>query len=349
MADTLTKQPEARAEAPGTRSAGWQRFLRWDLAVTIILIAVFGFGSADNASFATTGNLSFALNDIAEVAIIALPMTLLVVCGEVDLSVASMLGLSSALAGSLWDAGWTFEMIIPVVLLVGLVGGLVNGLLVTKVGLPSLAVTIGTMTLYRGLASVVLGTKAVAEFPQEYADLTQQTVFGFIPFPIALFAILAAITAVVLHATGLGRAMFAIGAQEEAAYFAGIRVKRIKLALFALTGVVAAFAGLVFTLRYGSARADNGMGFEMTVIAAVLLGGVDFDGGKGTLLGVVSGLLLIAVLRNLLTLNDVANEVQSIVTGVLLVVSVLTPRAIHAIGQRRRRSSGPATAQGSPA
>ncbi|MEU8134182.1 ABC transporter permease [Streptodolium elevatio] len=338
MADTRTQPRETKPAAAAAGSPGLARFLRWDLAVTIILIAAFGYGSADNASFATTGNLSFALNDIAEVAIIALPMTLLVVCGEVDLSVASMLGLSSALAGSLWDAGYTFEMIVPLVLLVGLAGGLVNGLLVTKVGLPSLAVTIGTMTLYRGLASVVLGTKAVAEFPQEYADLTQRTVLGFIPFPIALFGILAIITAVVLHATGLGRAMFAIGSQQEAAFFAGIRVKRIKLALFALTGVVASFAGIVFTLRYGSARADNGMGFEMTVIAAVLLGGVDFDGGRGTLGGVVSGLLLIALLRNLLTLNDVANEVQSIVTGVLLVVSVLTPRAVQAIGQRRRRS-----------
>jgi rhamnose transport system permease protein len=208
---------------------------------------------------------------------------------------------------------------------------------VTRLGLSSLAVTIGTMTLYRGLAYVVLGTSAVSQFPQSYANLATNNVPGTpIPYPIALFAGLAAITALVLHATGLGRSLFAIGAQEEAAFFAGIRVKRIKLLLFVVSGLVASFSGIVFTLRYGSARADNGTGFELTVIAAVLLGGVDFDGGRGTVGGVVSGVLLIGALRNVLMLNDVTSEVQSIVTGALLVLSVLTPRVASLIKQTRR-------------
>jgi ribose/xylose/arabinose/galactoside ABC-type transport system permease subunit len=190
-------------------------------------------------------------------------------------------------------------------------------------------VTIGTLTLYRGLAYVVLGTRAVSRFPQQYAGLAAGTIPGTpIPYPIAAFAVLAAVTATVLHATGLGRSMFAIGAQREAAFFAGIRVKRITLLLFAVSGLVASFAGVVFTLRYGSARADNGLGFELTVIAAVLLGGVDFAGGRGTLGGVVSSVLLIGLLRNLLMLHDVSSEVQAIVTGLLLIISVLTPRLI---------------------
>ncbi|WP_326794658.1 ABC transporter permease [Streptomyces sp. NBC_01808] len=315
-------------------------YLRWDTAVGILLIAVFLAGTSSTDGFASTGNMSAALNDTAEIALIALPMTLLVVAGQVDLSVASMLGLSSALAGSLWDAGYAFELIVPVCLLAGAAGGLLNGWLVTRVGLPPLAVTIGTLTLYRGLASVVLGDKAVAGFPDTYSQWASstETVPGtFVPYPIALFAVLAVLAAVLLHMTGFGRSLYAIGAQEDAAWFAGIRVKRVKLALFVVSGLMASFAGIVYTLRYGSARADNGLGLELVVIASVLLGGVDFNGGKGTLGGAVAGVLLIGLLNNVLTLNDVANEIRVIVTGLLLIASVLAPRAVSALAERRNR------------
>nr|WP_030875097.1 MULTISPECIES: ABC transporter permease [unclassified Streptomyces] len=314
--------------------------MRWDTAVGALLVAAFLVGTGTTDGFSDTANLAAALNDTAEIALIALPMTLLVVAGQVDLSVASMLGLSSALAGRLWDAGWTFETLVPLCLLIGALGGLLNGWLVTRVGLPSLAVTIGTLTLYRGLASVVLGNKAVADFPESYARWASntETVPGtFVPWPIALFCLLAVAAAIALHCTGFGRALFAVGAQEDAARFAGIRVKRLKLVLFTLSGLVASFAGIVYTLRYGSARADNGLGLELAVVAAVLLGGVDFDGGKGTLGGAVAGVLLIGVLDNLLTLNDISHEIQVIVTGVLLVVSVLTPRLAAVLTARRRR------------
>ncbi|MEU0953388.1 ABC transporter permease [Streptomyces niveus] len=316
------------------------KYLRWDTAVGILLIAVFLAGSGTTEGFANTDNLSAALGDVSEIALIALPMTLLVVAGQVDLSVASMLGLSSALAGSLWQAGFAFELIVPLCLLAGAVGGLLNGWLVTRVGLPSLAVTIGTLTLYRGLASVILGDEAVADFPETYARYAAytETVPGtFVPYPVALFAVLAVGTAIALHCTGFGRSLFAIGAQEDAAWFAGIRVKRLKLVLFVVSGLVASFAGIVYTLRYGSARADNGLGLELVVIASVLLGGIDFDGGKGTLGGAVAGVLLIGLLTNLLTLNDISNEIQVIVTGLLLVASVLTPRLIAVLAERRHR------------
>lgn len=342
--DTQTApRPQDKAPAPRAATAGElvrAVGLRWDTAVGALLVAVFVVGLGSTDGFASGENLAFAFNDIAEVALIALPMTLLVVAGQVDLSVASMLGLGSALTGALWEAGWAFEMIVPVVLLAGVAGGLLNGWLVTRVGLPSLAVTIGTLALYRGLASVALGSDAVTDFPQTYADwaVDTTTIPGtFVTYPIALFLVLAVATAVLLHSTAFGRSLFAIGAQEEAAYFAGIRVKRFKLILFVVTGLFSAFAGIVFTLRYGSARADNGLGFEMLVIASVLLGGVDFDGGKGTLFGAVAGVLLIGVLKNLLTLNDVPNEVQVIVTGLLLVASVLTPRVITTVAERRHR------------
>lgn len=338
---TAATPPTTTPPATGsTGAASPTRYLRWDTAVGILLIAVFLAGAGSTGGFATTANLSAALGDISEIALIALPMTLLVVAGQVDLSVASMLGLSSALAGSLWQAGFAFELIVPLCLLTGAVGGLLNGWLVTRVGLPALAVTIGTLTLYRGLASVILGDEAVAGFPEAYARYAAytETVPGtFVPYPVGLFAVLAVGTAVVLHRTGLGRSLFAIGAQEDAAWFAGIRVKRLKLALFVVSGLVASFAGIVYTLRYGSARADNGLGLELVVIASVLLGGVDFDGGKGTLGGAVAGVLLIGLLTNLLTLNDISNEIQVIVTGLLLVASVLTPRIVAVVAERRHR------------
>ncbi|MFF8842004.1 ABC transporter permease [Streptomyces sp. NPDC015127] len=336
-----TPRPAPPSRARLVRSAG----LRWDTAIAVLLVAVFVTGLGTTEGFASSGNLAFALNDVVEVALIALPMTLLVVAGQVDLSVASMLGLGSALTGALWEAGWAFELIAPVVLVVGVAGGLLNGWLVTRVGLPSLAVTIGTLALYRGLASVVLGSDAVTDFPQAYASWATDTTTvpgTFLTYPVVLFAVLAVVAGVVLHATGLGRSLYAIGAQEEAAYFAGIRVKRIKLLLFVATGLFSAFAGIVFTLRYGSARADNGFGFEMLVIASVLLGGVDFDGGKGTLFGAVAGVLLIGLLKNLLTLGDVANEVQVIVTGLLLVASVLTPRVVATLVERQHRRAAAA-------
>lgn len=352
MAPDTKAAPQPPVKGPASGAAKPGEFiktvaLRWDTAVGALLVAVFAVGLGTTEGFASGENLAFAFNDISEVALIALPMTLLVVAGQIDLSVASMLGLGSALTGALWNAGWAFETIVPVVLVVGIAGGLLNGWLVTRVGLPSLAVTIGTLALYRGLASVALGSDAVTDFPQTYADwaVDTTTIPGtFITYPIALFIVLAVVTAVLLHSTAFGRSLFAIGAQEEAAYFAGIRVKRLKLILFVVTGLFSAFAGVVFTLRYGSARADNGLGFEMLVIASVLLGGIDFDGGKGTLFGAVAGVLLIGVLKNLLTLNDVPNEVQVIVTGLLLVASVLTPRVVAAVVERRHRRAADAPA-----
>jgi rhamnose transport system permease protein len=348
-----TRSPVPAPSGPRGRGGAVERVrslgLRWDTAVVVLLVAVFLVGLGTTGDFGGGGNLAFALDDISEVALMALPMTLLVVAGEIDLSVGSMLGFSSALAGALWNDGWEFELIVPVVLVVGVLGGLLNGWLVTRVGLPSLAVTIGTLALYRGLASVVLGSDAVTDFPQKYADwaVDTTTIPGtFIAYPVALFAVLAVVTAVVLHTTSFGRSLFAIGAQQDAAFFAGIRVKRCKLILFVLTGLFSAFAGVLFTLRYGSARADNGTGYELLVISAILLGGIDFDGGRGTVAGAVAGVLLVGILKNLLTLNDVPNEVQTVVTGLLLVASVLTPRVIAVVTERRHRRA--ATAAGAP-
>ena len=312
---------------------GSVRLARWDVVVGLLLVAVLAYGFTGVANFGSTVNLSFLIGNTITIAIVALPMTMLVVGGEVDLSVGSMAGLSSALLGALWNADQPIEYTIVFCLLVGAAVGLLNGLLVT----------IGTLAAFRGLAQIVLGANAVTDFPASYLTFGAGRIGDTpIPYTAILYAVLLVAAAVVLHATPTGRALYAVGANKEAAFFAGIRVKRLKLAMFVATGLIAALAGVVWTLHYASARYDNATGLELSVIAAVLLGGVDFDGGKGTLGGAVAGVFLLGTLQNLMSLADVSAQSQTIVTGVLLVVSVLGPRVARQVREalRRRRTAG---------
>ncbi|SSC21968.1 ATPase, partial [Klenkia terrae] len=290
----------------------------------VVFLVVAGF-AVDG--FASSRNAGFLLLDVAVVALIALPLTLIVVTGEIDLSVASTVGLSSSVMGWLWFQGLPLELIVPLVLVLGAVLGAVNGLLVTRLGLPSLAVTIGTLALYRGLAFVVLGDQAVADFPRSWTTWAISSIGGTgIPNVVLPLLVLVAVTAVVLHATPIGRSLYAMGNSEDAARFSGIDVGRTKLWLFVAAGVVSALGGVYWTLRYGSARADNATGVELQVIAAILLGGVSIFGGSGGLLGVMAGALLLASVRNALQLVNVPSDVLNIVTGVLLIVAVVAPQ-----------------------
>ena len=218
-------------------------------------------GQGLSSEFLTADSFTTGSLDLSEVALMALALTLVIVAAEIDLSVASVLALSSALMASLWNHGLPVELIMPICLGVGALCGAFNGLLVTRFGLPSLAVTIGTLALFRGLAYVVIGDESVTDFPTVWTDRAFGNFAGtFVPDTIVLFAILAVAFAVLLHATPFGRSIFAIGANEEAAYFSGLRVKRVKLILFTLSGVVAALAGIVITLRNSTAAANVGAG-----------------------------------------------------------------------------------------
>jgi rhamnose transport system permease protein len=323
------------------------RLARWETLTVFLLIASVIYGVSSSPDFWTGGNFNSLTSNVVEVALIALPMTFVIVAAEIDLSVASILGLSSALLGYLWNHNWPMEAIVPVVLVAGALAGAFNGLLVTKIGLPSLAVTIGTLALYRGLAFVILGDQAVADFPSSYTNLGFGNFAGTqIPNPIVLFAVLAVIFGFVLHRTALGRSVFAIGANEEAAFFSGLRVKRIKLWLFVVSGLISALAGLVYTFRFSSARADNGTGLELSVVAVCLLGGVSIFGGKGRMWAVVVAVFLLGTIRDALTLNDVSDEVLTIVTGSLLLLSVLGPSLASRIAPRLRRPVSPQTIEG---
>jgi rhamnose transport system permease protein len=315
----------------------WKRIvLTRESTVIAALIVVALVASSIVPNFGTPITLYFLLLDAIPIFLIALPMTFVIVTGEIDLSVASTLGLSSVMLGVLTKAGVPIEIAMVVCLLVGLVAGAINGFLITVVGLPSLAVTIGTLALFRGIAVGLLGTTAITEFPANWTLLVQQRIgtSGF-PVTIILVAVLIAVFAIVLHATPFGRGLFALGLSGDAAVFSGVHVNRAKFITFLLTGVVSALAGIFWTLRYGSARGDNALGLELSVIAAVLLGGVSIFGGKGALHGVIAGVLLIGTLQSALRLANVSSDAINIITGALLIVSVLSPRILGWVSQRR--------------
>jgi rhamnose transport system permease protein len=264
--------------------------------------------------------------------------------------VASVVGLSSVLLGVLHEGGMPMAAAAVVALLAGVVCGAFNGFLIAYVGLPSLAVTIGTLALFRGLAVGLLGTKAVTDFPDSWTDLaTAEIGETGIPQVMVPFVVLAVFFALLLHFTSFGRGIFDIGLNAEAAHFTGVNVERTKFTLFVLSGAVSALAGIYFTLRFGSARGDNALGLELQVIAAVLLGGVSIFGGRGRLHGVIAGVLLIGVISSALRLESVTVNVTSIIIGLLLVASVMAPSVLAAFsGLASRRNRPPSDEAANP-
>ncbi|MBN9176534.1 MAG: ABC transporter permease [Microbacterium sp.] len=317
----------------------WRRVLiTRESAIVALLVVVTIYAIVAVRGFGQPITLNYLLLDVAPILLIALPMTLIMITGEIDLSVGSMVGLASVITGAGVQAGLPFEVAAVLALAVGLIGGAFNGFLVTVVGLPSLAVTIGTLALFRGIAVGVLGTTAVTDFPPAWTALAKAKISGTtIPYIMVPFLILLVIFIIVLHFTPFGRGIYAIGLSKDAARFSGIHVERTKFLLFAAAGLVSAFAGIYFTLRFGSARGDNATGLELQVIAAVVLGGVSVFGGRGQLYGVVAAVLLIGVLSSALRLANVTSDVINVITGVLLVVSVVGASVLAWLQKIRRR------------
>lgn len=342
MADTTPAPTRSRPE--------WlSAIASWDGAIVLLLVLAFAVAAGTVENFTNTGNLRFLLLDSIALALLALPMTLIVITGEIDLSVASTLGLTSSVMGQLWVAGLPLELIVVLCILLGALLGAVNGVFITRFGLPSLAVTIGTLAAYRGLAFVVLGNRAVADFPIAWTTAATRPLGDtLVPLSLLPLVVLAALFAVLLHVTPTGRSLYVIGHNAEAATFSGIDAARTRYWLFVTSGAVSGFAGVFWTLRFASARADNAQGLELAVVAAVLLGGVSIFGGRGSLAGVLAAVLLVGTLRNALQLAGVSGDVLDIVTGGLLIVSVLAPNVaanLRSARQRRARSaSSPAGA-----
>ncbi len=342
MSDTATEPgtSAAAAAAPKESPAALLRggLVRWESALVVFLAATIVFGASESSNFMYKSNIFYIGLNMGEIAIMALPLMLIVITGEIDLSVASMLGLSSTLLGYLFHRGFPIWQCVVICLVVGAAGGALNGVLVTRLGLPSIAVTIGTLTLYRGIAEIVLGTNSVTGFPTSYTNIGVKPIGTTeLSWSIGIFIVLAVVCGVVLHLTPVGRSIYAIGLQSEAAHFSGIRVQWIKMWLFVISGLVCSFAGILWTFRFASSRYDAGTGLELTVVAIVLLGGVSIFGGRGTVLGVALAVVIFGCIQEALTLMNVSAQVQNIVTGALLLLSVVIPNSAELLRRARSR------------
>lgn len=312
----------------------------WDTAILGLLAMVLILASTTTEGFLTSLNISYIFSNTSEITIMAFAMTFLIITGEIDLSIASILALGSSMLGWSYANGAPIWLAILICLAVGTLCGFINGFLVTKVGLGSLAVTIGTLALYRGIANGILGENTVNEFPEAYTSFGFDTIGNsFMPKTLPLIIFFGLIFGFLLHRTPFGRRTLAIGQSPEAARFAGINVVRHKIIVFTFTGFMSGVAGVIYTFRFSTAQADNGVGLELLVISAILLGGVSIFGGVGTMWGVVAGVLLAGAVESWLTLREINAQWRTIVTGILLLISVAAPVLVAKNKARRERKA----------
>lgn len=310
---------------------------RWELLLLLFLVGAFAFGTEASAYFLASSNVSIAIAGAMPVAIVALAMTLIIITGEIDISVGSITGLCAATMAVCLERGFSVAAAMPIGVLVGALAGFVNGAVVAYGGLPSLVVTIGTLALYRGIAQIILEERGVSSFPDWYQNIGFGTVGSTpIPWSSVIFTALFIGFAVFLHGTHRGRALYAIGNNREAARFSGIDVKRTILGVFVTSGIMCAVAAIVLTAYLASARSDTAIGLELPVITAVVLGGVNIFGGSGTLGGVLIAILVLAFVQNALGLAGVTPEEQQIVTGAVLIFTLIL---FGASGYIRRKAA----------
>jgi rhamnose transport system permease protein len=273
---------------------------------------------------------SFTLS--AEFAMVALVLTMVIISGEIDLSPASNMALSACLFAWAQDAGVPMTAAIAIGLGAGLLMGLLNGVMVIALQLPSIIVTIGTLTFYRGIAQVIAGDKSI-RVPEWFIGVNKVMVLGM-PATVVMFLVLTAILALVLGATVFGRQIYLIGTNEIAARHAGIRSRRIKMTLFLLMGLASAIAGLLTASRLGSVRYDLGLGGELQMVLMAMLGGTYIFGGRGTILGTFLAAGLLVVVATGMTVANLLPAVQLTVLGILLIVSIIATNAIYSRTQR---------------
>jgi len=310
-------------------------YLNWDLFLAILALLTLGYAAAFVPGFATAFNISQAIAGMSEKALIVLPMVLLIIAREIDLSVASILALTSVVFGVIIATGAPLPLAILAALLAGAAAGAFNGALVTALRLPSLVVTLGTLAMFRGIGYIILGTASVNQFPDAFLNFGIYNI-GDTPLPwtIVPFLLLAPVFAVVLQKTPTGRRIYAIGGNPDTARYSGVRMRRIQFSLFIVSGIVSAIAGIVFTARLANARANNAVGFELDIITIALLGGVSVFGGRGRLTGVLWALVLVATIRNVLGLSQIGGDAQGTVIGLLLIVSLFAGSTAERLFER---------------
>lgn len=303
-----------------TKLRSWEGFL---LATLIVIITV---NSILSEQFLTVANQVNLFQLSIEKIIVALIMTYIIINAEIDLSVASMMGLGAVAFGWMFQADvptWLACLLVP---LVGLAGGALNGFFIARIGLPSLVVTLAALIGYRGLARVLVEDRGITDFPEWFDALGQTGLIGPLPLAMIVFVALFILLYIILQHSGFGRLTYIIGNNRQVADFAGINTARHKMILFIASGVIASIAGLLYAARVGAVRGDVALGFELDIITIVLLGGVSIFGGRGNLVGTLLAVMIVLNLRNGMALLNITGHIQTGVIGILLIVSVIAPR-----------------------
>ena len=327
------------SDSQGFLTGLWERLKSWEGFLLVLLVIIVIMNSVQSPAYLSMGNQVNLFQLSIEKIIVALVMAFIIINAEIDLSVASMMGLAACTLGWLHEQGASIEIGLLVGLAVGVLGGLFNGFWIAVVGLPSLVVTLATMIMYRGLARVLLEDRSIGNFPEWFDVLGQQPMLGPFPLAMILFFVLVVISIVLLQYSGFGRYVYVIGSNKDVARYSGVKVRRVKLLLFTASGTIAAVAGLLFAARLGAVRGDLANGFELDIITMVLLGGVSIFGGSGSIYGVLLSILIVLNLRNGMALANITGHVQTGVIGVLLILSVLVPNMVaqvRSILNRRR-------------
>ena len=319
-----------------------RRLRSWEGLLLVLLLVILAFNVTRVPNFLTISNQVNLFQLGIEKAIVILAMAFVIISGEIDLSVASMMGLSAAVAAALFESGAPMPVAILVALGVGAGFGLLNGYFVAMVGLSSLAVTLAGYVGFRGLARLLVQDRSVGGFPEWFTNLGQRGLIGPLTLSILIFALLGIVATIVLHFSGFGRLTYAIGNSAAVARFSGVSVARTKMAIFTISGLVSALAGVLMAARLGAVRASTAEGFELDIITVVLLGGVSIFGGVGTMVGVLLSTYLVLNLRNGLVIAGVTGNTQTGIIGLLLILSVLLPNLFSwARDALRRRQSAP--------
>ena len=334
-----TANPTPRQIPDRLKSLPERALKSWESLLVVVMVAIFVTNSFASPYFLDPWNLSDATFNFTEKALVALALAMVIISGEIDLSVAAIIAVASTMMGMAASHGAGPALLVGVGLGTGLVCGAINGSLVTGLGLPSIVVTIGTMSLFRGISYIILGDQAYTDYPEGFAYFGQGYVWWVFSFELALFAVMAVVFYVLLHRTSFGRVTYAIGNNPTAALFSGVKVARVKFILFLLTGLMSGLAAVCLTSRLGSTRPSIATGLELEVVTMVVLGGININGGSGSIPGIVLAAIIMGLVTFGFGLLNVPGIVMSIFIGLLLILVIAVPVIAARIGQRRKAAA----------
>jgi rhamnose transport system permease protein len=315
----------------------WRARLIPYLPSIFVLIAAMVYGTVSSPYFLNFGALLVNTGRYVEIGLLALALTIVIINGDIDLSVASNLAVSAATLGLLVEAGVPVQFAALAALAVGMALGAFNALFIIGLGLPSLVVTLATLALYRGLAQIMLGDSAVTAYPAEFVGADQVSILGDIarvPMPLVIFIGFAILFGFLLSRTNFGLSCYLTGSNQQAAKFSGIRTNRTRTTAFLLSGLMAGTAAVMLTSRLGSTLSNVGLGLELLAITVVVLGGTDIFGGRGTILGTVIALFAVMAVRESLVISNVNGQIQDAVVGVILIAAIVVPLSVARIRKR---------------